>query len=237
MGLDLKINTILPGFKLDVEWSMGNELVVLFGYSGAGKSLTLRTLAGIFRQGDGYVRLNGRTLFSKERGINLAPQKRSVGYVFQEAALFPHMTVEENILYGAGGTFKAVDRARAVEMMELFKLLEHRAKFPGQISGGQKQRAAFARALIRKPEILLLDEPFSSLDNPLRTEMRKCLISVIKQELHVPTILVTHDIVEAFALADRLLIYSNGRVIQDGMPRAVFNSPASREVESLVTLK
>jgi molybdate transport system ATP-binding protein len=234
-GLSLKIKTDLPGFRLDVEWSMDNELVVLFGCSGSGKSLTLKTLAGICRQGDGHIELNGRTLFSRERGINLSPQKRLLGYVFQDAALFPHMTIEANVLYGAGAVPGDGARAKARELMELFRLSEHRNKYPGEISGGQKQRAAFARALIHKPEVLLLDEPFSSLDNPLRVEMRRCLTNIIKQGLHVPTILVTHDLVEAITLSDRMLIYSNGKVIQDGRPQTILSHPADNEVLSLIT--
>jgi len=236
MGLDLKITTHLDGFSLDVRWSMGNELVVLFGHSGAGKSMTLRTIAGITPQGDGHIELNGRVLFSKDRGINLPPQHRSVGYVFQDLALFPHMTVEKNILYGAADT----DRKQAVkktrEMMELFRLAAHKDKYPHEISGGQKQRVAFARALVRQPEVLLLDEPFSALDDQLRLEMRRCLANVVKQEFRIPTILVTHNVLEVYTLADRVLVYSNGRMIQSGIPQAVFTNPVNDEVMSLVNL-
>jgi molybdate transport system ATP-binding protein len=237
MGLDLKITTELPGFTLDVSWSIQAELVVLFGHSGAGKSMTLQTIAGITRQGGGHIRLNGRTLFSSEQDINLPPQQRSVGYVFQDLALFPHMTVRQNILYGAHGIDKSMARQQCSEMMELFRLDGQEDKYPHEISGGQKQRVAFARALIRKPGLLLLDEPFSSLDNPLRLEMRKCLMGVLRDDFRVPTVLVTHDVLEAYTLADRVLIYSNGRVIQSGLPAEVFNNPVNDEVVSLTDLK
>lgn len=237
MGLELKITTELPGFTLDVNWSIQAELVVLFGHSGSGKSMTLQTIAGIQRQGGGHISLNDRTLFSSERGINLPPQQRSVGYVFQDLALFPHMTVRQNILYGARGIERSTARQRCREMLELFRLEGQGDKYPHEISGGQKQRVAFARALIRKPDLLLLDEPFSSLDNPLRLEMRKCLVGVLREDFRIPTVLVTHDVLEAYTLADRVLIYSNGHVIQSGLPEEVFNNPVNEEVVSLTDLK
>jgi molybdate transport system ATP-binding protein len=189
------------------------------------------------RQGGGHIRLNGRTLFSSEQDINLPPQQRSVGYVFQDLALFPHMTVRQNILYGAHGIDKSMARKQCSAMIELFRLDGQEDKYPHEISGGQKQRVAFARALIRKPGLLLLDEPFSSLDNPLRLEMRKCLMGVLRDDFRVPTVLVTHDVLEAYTLADRVLIYSNGRVIQSGLPAEVFNNPVNDEVVSLTDLK
>jgi molybdate transport system ATP-binding protein len=236
MGLDLKITTQLEGFSLDVQWGMGDELVVLFGHSGAGKSLTLRTIAGIAPQGDGYLKLNGRLLFDRSKNINIPPQQRLVGYVFQDLALFPHMTVEKNILYGAAGIEQQEAKKKAGKMMEIFRLAEHRNKYPHEISGGQKQRVAFARALLRQPEILLLDEPFSALDDQLRLEMRKCLTDVVKSELCVPAVLVTHNVLEAYTLADRVLIYSGGRVVQSGTPQVVFANPVNEEVISLVNL-
>jgi molybdate transport system ATP-binding protein len=236
MGLDLKITTHLEGFSLDVQWGMSNELVVLFGHSGAGKSLTLRTIAGIAPQGDGYLELNGRVLFDRSKNINIPPQQRSVGYVFQDLALFPHMTVEKNILYGAAGIERQQAKRKAGEMMEMFRLAEHSHKYPHEISGGQKQRVAFARALVRQPGLLLLDEPFSALDDQLRLEMRRCLTDVVKSELRVPAILVTHNVLEAYTLADRVLIYSGGRVIQSGTPQVVFANPVNEEVMSLVNL-
>ena len=237
MGLDLKIITELPGFTLDVSWSIQAELVVLFGHSGAGKSMTLQTIAGIARQGGGHIELNGCTLFDSEQNINLPPQLRSIGYVFQDLALFPHMTVRQNILYGARGIEKSMARQRCSEMMELFRLDGQGDKYTHEISGGQKQRVAFARALIGRPGLLLLDEPFSSLDNPLRLEMRKCLAGVLRDDFHVPTVLVTHDVLEAYTLADRVLIYTQGRVIQSGLPEEVFKNPVNDEVVSLTDLK
>ena len=237
MSLDLRISTHIGGFTLDVGWAMESELVVLFGHSGSGKSMTLRTIAGIAPQGDGHIRLNGRVLYSKDMKINLAPQQRSVGYVFQDLALFPHMTVEKNILFGTGSVAGGEARKKAMEMMQLFSLAGHRDKYPHEISGGQKQRVALARALMRNPEVLLLDEPFSSLDDQLRLEMRRCLVNVVKQEFRIPAILVTHNVLEVFSLADRVMVYSAGRIIQSGTPQSVFNNPVNEEVMSLVNLK
>jgi len=236
MGLDLKITTQLQGFSLDVQWRMDNELVVLFGHSGAGKSLTLRTIAGIAPQGAGYLELNGRVLFDSRKSLNVPPQQRSVGYVFQDLALFPHMNVEKNILYGAIGIEAKQAKTKAGEMMEIFRLTEQRNKYPREISGGQQQRVAFARALMRQPEILLLDEPFSALDDQLRLEMRKCLAGVVKSEFHIPAVLVTHNVLEAYMLADRVLVYSGGRVVQAGAPQVVFANPVNEEVMSLASL-
>jgi molybdate transport system ATP-binding protein len=235
--LELKIVTHWPGFSLDVEWSMGSELVVLFGHSGAGKSMTLRTIAGIASQGEGYIKQNGRFMFSRDKCINLSPQQRSVGYVFQDLALFPHMTVEKNILFGAGDDTGTGAIKKAIDMLKLFHLAEHRDKYPCEISGGQKQRVALARALIREPELLLLDEPFSALDDQLRMEMRRCLMNVVKEEFRIPAILVTHNLLEAYTLADRVLVYSNGRVVKSGLPQVVLSDPYSREAMLIADIK
>jgi molybdate transport system ATP-binding protein len=237
VSLDLRIATRMGGFTLDVGWTQGDELVVLFGHSGSGKSMTLRTIAGIAPQGDGHIKLNGRVLYDSDARVNLSPQQRSVGYVFQDLALFPHMTVEKNILFGAGSVAGGDARKKALDMMKLFRLAGQRDSYPHQISGGQKQRVALARALMRNPEVLLLDEPFSSLDDQLRLEMRQCLLSVVKQEFRIPAILVTHNVLEVYSLADRVMVYSEGRIIQSGIPQAVFNNPVNDEVMSLVGLR
>jgi molybdate transport system ATP-binding protein len=166
-------------------------------------------------------------VFDSALRIDFAPQERSFGYVFQDLALFPHMTVWENILYGAHGLRKEDRERRAAEMIERFLLTGLERNRPHEISGGQKQRVALARALIRRPEALLLDEPFSALDAPLRMEMQNFL-KKIHQEFPIPVVLVTHD------LADKLIIYAGGKVLQTGSPSEVLNSPASSEVELLI---
>lgn len=232
MSLTVKVKKALDAFTLDAEWSIDNELAVLFGCSGAGKSITLQMLAGLLKPDEGAIRLNGRTLFDSGCRVDLAPQERSFGYVFQDLALFPHMTVRENILYGAHGIPKDMREQRASEMILRFRLSGLERKLPNKISGGQKQRVAFARALIRQPKALLLDEPFSALDHPLRLEMQD-LLKQIRWEFPIPVVLVTHDLPEARALADKLIIYAEGRVMQAGTPGHVLSSPAGPEKELL----
>jgi molybdate transport system ATP-binding protein len=233
MGLSVNIRKGVNGFKLDAQWEIGDELAVLFGYSGAGKSMTLQMIAGLMTPDEGAIHLNGNSFYDSAAAIDLPPQARSFGYVFQDLALFPHMTVRENILYGAHGLSKSEREPRCRDMMERFMIAGLEKKFPHEISGGQKQRVALARSLIRRPDALLLDEPFSALDAPLRVEMRNFL-KEIRREFPIPVVLVTHDLAEATALADRLIIMADGRVLQTGTPREVLNSSACPEVELLL---
>jgi molybdate transport system ATP-binding protein len=234
MGLIISIKKKVNGFSLDTTWEIGNELAVLFGFSGSGKSMTLQMIAGLMKPDRGYIRLNGKTLFDSTSGSNLEPQERSFGYVFQTLALFPHMTIRENILYGAHGMPNAERDQQASDMIDRFRLAGLEKKYPSEISGGQKQRVALARALIRKPDALLLDEPFSSLDNPLRMEMQQ-FMKELHRELPIPIVFVTHDVLEAYAMADRVIVYVDGSVAQSGTPIEVFTKPASAEVELLVS--
>ena len=236
MGLTVEVRKKVNGFTLDSSWEIRNELAVLFGYSGAGKSLTLQLIAGLMKPDSGVIRANGSDYFNSARGIDIAPQHRSFGYVFQDLALFPHMTVKDNILYGAKGVAKGERMDRLSGMIASFRLHGIENKLPSEISGGQKQRVAFARALIRRPDALLLDEPFSALDNPLRVEMRAFLLQV-RKDFDIPIVLVTHDVYEAYTMADTLIVYSNGRVAQKGTPAEVFSNPATDKVQELVTIR
>jgi molybdate transport system ATP-binding protein len=236
MGLSVNIRKAANGFKLDAEWEINDELAVLFGYSGAGKSMTLQMIAGLMKPDEGTIHLNGSSVFNSVAAIDLPPQARSFGYVFQDLALFPHMTVRQNILYGAHGLSKSEREKRCRDMMDRFMIAGLEKKYPTEISGGQKQRVALARALIRRPDALLLDEPFSALDAPLRVEMRNFL-KEIRREFPIPVVLVTHDLAEAVALADRLIIMVHGRVEQTGTASEVQNSPSSPEVELLVSTR
>jgi molybdate transport system ATP-binding protein len=233
MGLSVRVKKTLGAFTLDAAWAIGNELSVLFGYSGAGKSLTLQMIAGLVRPDAGSIALNDRPLFDSSTRLNLTPQERSFGYVFQDLALFPHMTVEENILFGGHGIERVERRDRMRVMIERFRLEGLEKKHPSKISGGQKQRVAFARALIRRPDALLLDEPFSALDAPLRAEMRG-LLRDVQRELVIPVVLVTHDREEALDLADRLIIYAGGGVEQSGTPQEVLEGPSTEQVAELL---
>ena len=204
MGLTVAVRKRVNGFALDSSWKIGNELAVLFGYSGAGKSLTLQLIAGLMKPDSGVITINRKACFDSTKNIDIPPQHRSFGYVFQDLALFPHMTVKDNILYGAKGVAKDEGMARLFGMIGSFRLNDLENTFPAEISGGQKQRVAFARAMIRRPGVLLLDEPFSALDNPLRVEMRAFLLQ-IRKDFDIPVVLVTHDVVEANTMPVRLL--------------------------------
>jgi molybdate transport system ATP-binding protein len=233
MGLQLSVRKDLAGFRLDVSWQVGNELVVLFGYSGAGKSTTFQMIAGLMQPDNGSILLNGRMLYDSAAKINLAPQKRHLGYLFQDLALFPHMTVRQNVLYGASGRTREEKEDAAEEMLRRFRMTGLSQRFPCQISGGQKQRVALVRALAGHPQALLLDEPFSALDMPVRRDMRD-MVMEIQRFFRIPVILVTHDADEAEAIADRMIVYSAGRVLQTGAPDEIVVTSACNQVEKLV---
>ncbi|MCX5901969.1 MAG: ATP-binding cassette domain-containing protein [Proteobacteria bacterium] len=231
MPLSVKLRKKVNGFSLDVAWEVGNELAVIFGPSGSGKSMTLQLIAGLMYPDDGVVSLGGKIFYDGKQKIWLTPQQRSIGYVFQDLALFPHMTAEQNILYGAAGISPQDRERRLRDIMNLFHLegLEH--KLPCEISGGQKQRVAFARALIRQPDLLLLDEPFSALDHQLRTEMHDFLRDV-RSIYRIPVILVTHDIFEAYCLADKVIVYADGINVDMGTPQEIFNEQNMPDCET-----
>ncbi|MGE5238808.1 MAG: ATP-binding cassette domain-containing protein [Chloroflexota bacterium] len=234
MGLSVRVQKKVKGFSLDVSWAIGNELAVLFGCSGSGKSLTLQLIAGLMKPDSGTITANGSTYFDSARHINAAPQRRSLGYVFQDLALFPHMTVRQNILFGAKGVPEHERYERYQGMIEAFYLDRLENKYPPEISGGQKQRVAFARALMRRPEVLLLDEPFSALDTPLRIEMR-AFLRELRSMFRVPVVLVTHDAAEAATLADSIVVYFDGSVVQSGSVAAVFDNPSDGRVKRLLS--
>lgn len=220
IGLSVALRSRLPGFELDVSWEIGAELAVLFGPSGSGKSLSLRMIAGLARPDHGRVSAGENLLLDTAGSVSLAPQRRSVGYVFQNLALFPHMTVLENVLYGGHGLAREERDARARNLIHRFGLAGLQGRQPAEISGGQQQRVAFARALLRRPSVLLLDEPFSALDAPLRRDMG-VLLREVQHELKLPTVLVTHDAAETASLADTVILCSAGRVIRQGTPGEV----------------
>jgi molybdate transport system ATP-binding protein len=233
MGLQIKLQKKVNGFVLDVEWQIGDELAVLFGYSGAGKSMTLQLIAGLRRPDEGRVSVDDVVYFDSTAGINFPPQERSFGYVFQDLAIFPHMTVLQNILYGAENLPKKEKRDRASEMIHAFRLTGLEERYPAEISGGQKQRVAFARALIRRPKTFLLDEPFSALDRPLRLEMRRFLRDV-RDNFNIPVLLVTHDFDEAVDISDKIIVYEHGSIAQIGSPETVKTNPANLYVAGLI---
>ena len=218
----------LEGFSL---LAQSGEFVSVLGRSGAGKTTALRALAGFERVETGYVRLGGRLVGSSF--VHVPPDKRNLGLVFQDYALFPHLTVEQNVTFGLDAMARRARRERVGFMLELTGLAGLERRYVHEMSGGQQQRVALARALAPEPVALLLDEPFSNLDRELRAGLRREVRQIVK-EAGATTILVTHDREEALALADRVAVMGNGRVEQIGAPAEVYASPASPAVASLV---
>jgi molybdate transport system ATP-binding protein len=235
MGFSLLLKKRLGNFSLDVSWEMDNELIVLFGPSGAGKSLTLQMIAGLIEPEEGFIYSGNRILFDKAASVNVPPQQRALGYVFQDRVAFPHMTVEENIAYGLTRGHRGDKDRKVREMISLFHLEGLENKYPGEISGGQKQLVTLARALIGRPDALLLDEPFSALDTVLRTEMRQ-LLQDIRRQFNTPIILVTHDMLEAYSMADKVVVYSEGKVAQVGTPTLIFGGASNPDVDLFLAL-
>jgi molybdate transport system ATP-binding protein len=217
-------------FTLNAEFKCRNEMIVLFGPTGAGKTLTLNCVAGLEHPDAGYISVNNTVYFDSKENINISPQKRKVGYLFQNYALFPHLTVEENILFGLRSK---KDEQELEKMLNLFEIHGLEKRYPSQLSGGQRQRVALARALITQPKILLLDEPFSSLDYTTRVRLRRDL-KKIRELIEIPIILITHNPVEAYTMADTLIVYRYGGIEQVGLPKEIFNKPKSEKVARLV---
>ncbi len=210
-----------------------SSLTVLFGPSGSGKSTTLRCLAGLDRPERGTIRFGDEIWFDAVRGIFLPPQRRRIGYLFQDYALFPHLRVAQNIGYGLGKIAAPERRQRIEEITALLGLAGLEDRYPRQLSGGQQQRVALARALVCRPRLLLLDEPLSALDAPTRDHLRRQLRHWLV-ELRMSTILVTHDRIEALALADHVVVFEAGRVCQSGSVQQVFSAPVDRAVARIV---
>ncbi len=224
------------GPRIDVDFrcpAEGFAVTTLFGPSGCGKTTVLRALAGLKRPSAGLIHFQGQVWFDAAKGLHTAPQRRNVGYLFQDYVLFPHLDVAANIGYGLRRD-SATERARRVgELLERFDLKGLDQRRPSELSSGQQQRVALARALARRPQLLLLDEPLSALDAPLREQMRRELRHWL-QEIAIPTILVTHDRLEALALTDQLLVMHHGRIVQAGPVREVFARPSQAWVARLV---
>jgi molybdate transport system ATP-binding protein len=229
MLLSLSVRKALPGFVLDAAWDAEERIVALFGPSGAGKTLTLDCLAGLVRPDAGRIVVGGQVLVDRARGVEVPPQGRRLGYVFQGYALFPHLSVEDNVGFGLRGRPGAERRRRVAEVMDRLGLAGLARRRPRELSGGQQQRVALGRALAVDPALLLLDEPLSALDVPLRRQLRSELAATLR-EWGTPTVLVTHDLPEAFQLAERIVIYGAGRVVQAAPKSDILSRPASEEV-------
>jgi molybdate transport system ATP-binding protein len=221
-------------FALDVAFASEAPVVALYGPSGAGKSLTLQAMAGLLRPRAGHVRIGGRTLFDAAAGVDLPPERRGLGYLFQQYALFPHLSVRENVAFGlkAGwGRLPPADAARVDELLASFGLAELAASRPATLSGGQQQRVALARALACRPQALLLDEPFAALNPMLRAQMR-AEVKAVQARHGIPVVMITHDIEDVLALADHALLLDDGRVVREvDLVRAEAREAAARSLD------
>ena len=222
-SLRLAIDVPRRSFRVDLELAVGRETVALVGPSGAGKTTVLRAISGLTRPDRGRIELDGSVLFDSEAGIDIAPEHRRVGFVFQDYALFPHMTVEQNVGYAG--------RERVGELLERLGIARLAKARPGSLSGGERQRVGLARALARDPAVLLLDEPLSALDAHTRLVVRGELRELL-ESFDLPTLLVTHDYEDAAALAGRIGVLVEGSLLQIGTPEELIAAPADPFVAS-----
>ena len=237
MGIYVDIEKNLGSFRLNMKFQTGDDTLALLGASGCGKSLTLKCIAGIEKPDRGSIIVDDVVLFDSEKHIDLTPQQRRTGLMFQNYALFPNMTVIQNIRAGAG---REKDKRRRAEMvdtvMDSFGLAELADRRPHQLSGGQQQRVALARILVSDPQILLLDEPFSALDSHLRFRLEREVKQVIRQ-FGKTVLLVSHDRDEVFRMSDRVAIVENGSVTAIGTNKEVFSAPRTLGGASLTGCK
>lgn len=216
----------------DLNFHLGKgEIASLLGPSGCGKSTLLRAIAGFETANRGSISINGKTLSGSE--IHVAPEKRKIGMVFQDYALFPHLTIEQNIAFGLPKLSSNESKAHIDKLLTLVDLSGFNQRYPHELSGGQQQRVALARALAPEPELILLDEPFSNLDADLRTRLGIQVREILKS-LEISAILVTHDQQEAFAMADNIGLINQGQITQWGTPYDLYHEPSSRFVAQFI---
>ena len=226
MSLIVDIEKDVGSFSLKVQIEQENGVLGFLGESGCGKSMTLKCIAGIETPDKGRIILDGKVFFDSQKKINLPPQERKVGYLFQNYALFPHMTIKENIELGLQNLSKDEKDKITKRYLKKMKLEGFEKRYPHQLSGGQQQRIAFARALASNPEILLLDEPFSALDNHLKSNMENELIEILKDyQKHI--VYVTHDINECYRICDDIVVFSSGLGLNKRPKSELFSHPMS----------
>ncbi len=233
--LYVKLRQLTP-IPLSVDFTCGkNELIVLVGPSGSGKTTLLRSIAGLHHVSEAIIKVAEEIWCDSQQKLFRPARQRRAGFVFQHYALFPHLTVARNIALAIPGKEKSRSQQEIDRILALVNLQGMEQRYPGQLSGGQQQRVALARALARDPALLLLDEPFSAVDMVTRRKLRRELVR-IRQQLNIPIIFVTHDLDEAYMLADRLFIIHEGRLLQNGYPADVLARPASARVAHLLDL-
>jgi len=234
--LDVDIQLRLSRLTLDVAFTVAaGEVLALLGPNGSGKSTTLRALVGLLPLAGGRVVLDGTVLEDPDQRVKVPPEKRPIGLMFQDYLLFPHLTAVENVAFGlrARGIDKKAAREKAAQTMARLGLDGLAEAKPGSMSGGQQQRVAMARALVTDPKLLLLDEPLAALDVSTKTDVRRLLRQVLRQS-HAANVLVTHDLLDAVALGDRMVVIQDGGIVQTGTPAEVTAQPRSRYVADLV---
>jgi molybdate transport system permease protein len=236
IGLAVSLEKRLAEFTLRLNFTAGAKPLGILGASGAGKTLTLRSIAGLEAPTRGRIELNGRVLYDSADGVNLPSRMRRAGMVFQQYALFPHMSVAENVGFGLSHLGGAERESRVREMLGRMHLEQFAARFPRQLSGGQQQRVALARALVTSPEILLLDEPLSALDFHLRALVEKELLDTLADFRGV-TLYVSHSLEEVYRLCDVILVLAGGRVLASGPKEEIFRHPPSLETARLTGCK
>lgn len=215
-----KLFTAQGEMMLDVQFKVGSgEMISLFGASGVGKTTILRILAGLTDADEGFIRVDGEVWFDSAQKINLPVQKRKVGYMFQDYALFPNMSIKENLKYAQ----PEQDKKHIVELLDMFDLRALKNRKPSMLSGGQQQRVALARALARKPKILMLDEPLSAIDPSFRAKLQDEILEIHKH-YGITTLLVSHDLPEVFKLSNRVMMLEAGKIVKHGDPFDVLGS-------------
>ena len=235
MAIEVRIKKKLGNFQLDIDFKTDENRIGILGASGCGKSMTLKCIAGIETPDEGRIIVDGTLLYDSAKKISLKPQKRHIGYLFQNYALFPTMTVEENIAAGLQGG-KEEKRRRVVEMMEKFQLLGLGKQLPGELSGGQQQRVALARIMAYEPEVILLDEPFSALDDFLKDRLAQEMLDLLK-DYRGTVVLVSHSRDEIYRFTRELLSMADGMQISYGGTREIFANPGRKETARLTGCK
>lgn len=235
MPLEVNIQKKLKEFSLDIQISADSRRIGILGASGCGKSMTLKCIAGIETPDQGEIALDGRRLFDLRQKINQKPQQRRLGYLFQNYALFPTMTVAENVAAGLNGS-RAEKRQRVQEMIEKFQLEGLENRLPGELSGGQQQRVALARIMAYEPELIMLDEPFAALDVHLKEQLQQEMSRML-EGYRGTVILVSHSRDEIYQFSDFLLVMDQGKIVRSGETREIFANPGNRVSAGLTGCK
>ena len=226
MSLHIDITKNLSSFNLDVSMESKGGIIGFLGASGSGKSMTLKCIAGLEKPSKGKIVINDKVLFDSQEKINIKTRDRKVGFLFQNYALFPHMTIKDNIEIGLDKISKDEKSKLSSNYIKKFGLEGLEKRYPWQLSGGQQQRVALARALITSPDILLLDEPFSALDNHLRASMERELVELLK-DYEGTVVFVTHDIAEAYRVCDKIIVFDGGKAKDIREKNVLFQTPQS----------